>query len=311
MVNIPLPLHLGNDSSICRGDSILLDAGAGFDNYLWNNGATSATVFAGKAGEYSVKAQSPNGCFARDTLQVLKVYPLPGVKLDPDGWLCEGVSRILDGGVGAGNNTYLWQDGSKGPTLTVTTTGTYWEQVTDNNGCTGGDTVAITQVLPNPHGFLVPDTVICNGFPSTITAIGQFDSYLWSSGETAGHITIKQAGDYTLMVTDKHGCSATEEIAITTKQCLIGIYFPNAFTPGVSGANDIYRPYVLGNIVHYHLQVFNRWGQRVFTTEDYSRGWDGRVNGVMEPMGTYVWVCQYQFGPETGKIEKGTMLLIR
>jgi len=308
-VYMPLPVHLGNDTSFCKGDSILLDAGSAFASYLWNNGATNATIFAYQAGSYSVKAQSPNGCFTSDTLQVLQVYPLPVVKLNPDTALCAGASRILD--AGTGYSSYSWQDGSSASMLQVDTTGTYWVRVVDNNGCSGSDTVAITQIFPNPKGFLAPDTVICNGYPNSIAAIGSFDSYLWSSGETTADITVKQAGNYTLTVTDKQGCSATEDIAITTKQCLFGIYFPNAFTPDGNGANNIYRPVVLGNMIRYHLQVFNRWGQQVFATEDYSRGWDGSVNGAMQPTGTYVWVCRYQFDGGTGKIEKGTLLLIR
>jgi gliding motility-associated-like protein len=91
----------------------------------------------------------------------------------------------------------------------------------------------------------------------------------------------------------------------------MGIYFPNAFDPGGNGANHLFRPQAFGNIVRYHLQVFNRWGQMVFATEDYSRGWDGRVNNVAQPAGTYIWISRYQFVDEPEKSESGTLILIR
>ena len=308
-VKTPLAVSLGKDSSFCKGDSILLDAGNVFLNYLWNNGSTGHSIFARQQGAYWVKVQSPNGCFSYDTMQVVRVYPLPAVRLDPADWLCEGSTRTLD----AGNNyvSYLWKDGTTLPTLQVNTTGTYWVQVTDDKECSGGDTVTIRQIVPNPTGFLASDTVICDAWPSKIPAKGQFVSYAWNTGETKNYITVSHEGSYSLAVTDSYGCSATENISITTKQCLFGIYFPNAFTPDGDGANDLFRPYALGNILHYQLQVFNRWGQMVFATEDYNRGWNGTVNGVAQPTGTYVWISRYQFGGEGEKVDKGTVLLIR
>ncbi|HVW60753.1 MAG TPA: hypothetical protein VHC48_11970, partial [Puia sp.] len=109
-VDRPLPMDLGKDISLCKGDSILLNAGSGFLNYTWSTGATSAIIYGHQQGAYSVKAQSPNGCFSKDTLLVLQLYPLPAVKLDKETWLCEGVSRSLD--APSGYAAYQWQDGS-------------------------------------------------------------------------------------------------------------------------------------------------------------------------------------------------------
>jgi hypothetical protein len=49
----------------------------------------------------------------------------------------------------------------------------------------------------------------------------------------------------------------------------------------------------------------------VFTTDDYSKGWNGFFNGSMQPGGIFVWMCQYQFSGEPAKMEKGTLLMIR
>jgi hypothetical protein len=204
-----------------------------------NTGAAVATVWVHQPGTYNVKA-SANGCYSGDTLLVKNVYSLPVVKLDPDNWLCEGTTRVLN--AGTGYLSYLWQDGTGSPTLVADKTGTYWVQVQDNHGCSNRDTVIINQIITKPTGFLKTDTLICDGHPSKIQADGQFDSYSWNTGEKENFITVRKAGDYSLTVTDQYGCSATATIGVQTKQCLFGIFFPNVFNPNHDGVNDLFRP---------------------------------------------------------------------
>lgn len=305
----PSPVRLGADTSFCMGDSILLDAGSGFLNYNWNTGAAVATVWIHQTGTYNVKAQSANGCYSSDTLVVKNAYPLPVVKLDPEYWLCEGSTRLLNAGTGYLN--YLWQDGTVSPTQAVDKTGTYWVQVQDNHGCLNHDTVIISQVITNPAGFLMGDTLICDGYPSKIQAGGQYSLYSWSTGEKENFITVRKAGDYSLTVTDVYGCSAKATISVQTKQCLFGIFFPNAFSPNRDGVNDLFRPSVFGNLVKYQLLIFNRWGQKVFESEDYTRGWDGAMAEMNQVSGAYAWICHYQFTGEPEKKESGTLILLR
>ncbi len=68
------PVSLGNDSSICPGDSLLLDAGSLFSSYQWNTGATASKIYVNQAGIYSISALYNNGCSSRDTFQLLSLY---------------------------------------------------------------------------------------------------------------------------------------------------------------------------------------------------------------------------------------------
>ena len=308
-IKIPEPVYLGNDTSFCVGDSILLNAGNGFQNYTWNTGASAATIRVSKQGTYSVKTQSANGCYSSDTLTVKNLFSLPVLNLDADNWLCEGSIRTLD--AGRGYLTYLWQDGSGSSTLNVDTTGTYSVRVKDQNGCTGGDTVSIDQIIPKSSGFLLTDTLICDGFPTKIQAASQYSEYSWSTGDQKNYIIVKKGGSYSLTVTDQYGCSTTSSVSVTTKQCLSGIFFPNAFSPNYDGHNDLFRPNVFGELTKYRLQIFNRWGQKVFESEDYKKGWEGTLGDMMQVSGVYAWICHYQFegGPE--KTQSGTVVLIR
>ena len=167
------------------------------------------------------------------------------------------------------------------------------------------------QIISKPTGFLMPDTLICDGYPSKIQSEGQFNAYSWSTGEKENFIMVRKAGNYSLTVTDQYGCSATSTIGVNTKECLFGIFFPNAFSPNQDGINDNFRPTVFGTLTRYQLQIFNRWGQKVFESEDYTKSWDGSLGNMSQVSGAYVWICHYQFTSEPEKTESGTLVLLR
>lgn len=301
-------INLGNDTSICSGDSLLLDAGAGFSSYLWNTGAGNEQIYIHTAGTYSLIAYYPNGCISRDSIVLDSLYS-PKPLLDTSSVICIGQPRTLDA---AGPYTsYLWNDGSTGTSLTVSGTGTYWVQVADRHGCLGSDTVQILTMAPLPNHFLTPDTTICQYGDLVLTTNRPYDSYSWSDLTSASTITIQQPGTYWVMVTDNNGCTATDTVVVMHKECLVGLFVPNAFTPNGNGHNNLFRPLIYGEVKMLEFAVFDRYGQRVYETQTPLAGWDGRVNGSASPTGTYAWYCKYQLQGEAVKLEKGTVILIR
>ena len=114
-----------------------------------------------------------------------------------------------------------------------------------------------------------------------------------------------------LGVTDDNGCVGTDSIQVTQKQCAIGVYVPNAFTPDHNGTNEIFRPIVMGNITALNFQVFNRWGQKVFESHVPGQGWDGNIAGMPSAADTYVWICTYTLEGLPPGFQKGTVVLIR
>jgi gliding motility-associated-like protein len=114
-----------------------------------------------------------------------------------------------------------------------------------------------------------------------------------------------------LIVENNMGCYDTLTKPITKLQsCYIAV--PNAFTPNGDGKNDFLYPLNAFMAINLEFRVFNRYGQLVFETKDWSRKWDGTINGALQPAGTYVWTLQYTDGP-SGKnfFLKGTSTLIR
>ncbi|HZE83952.1 MAG TPA: gliding motility-associated C-terminal domain-containing protein, partial [Puia sp.] len=259
-------------------------------------------------GSYFIKVEK-NGCNVwADSIVVSVGNAVSRTHLPEDTTLCSGHGLVLD--AGAGYNHYLWQDGSDRQSISVATPGTYWVRVEGRAGCISTDTSRIDSIVPLPVNFLPSDTIICAYSTLVIQTLQPYVSYLWSTGETTSSIQVKNSGAYRLQVVDKYGCKGDDGIGVTIKNCPYGIWFPNAFTPNNDGRNDQFRPVVTGNLVVYHFSLYNRWGQLIFDTTDPGKGWDGRIEGHQQGIGTYVWICVYQFAGDKKFSRKGNFTLI-
>jgi gliding motility-associated-like protein len=114
-----------------------------------------------------------------------------------------------------------------------------------------------------------------------------------------------------LQVVDRQGCLGTDSIQIETKDCEALLVFPNAFTPNHDGLNDIFRLKYPGLVANYQMQIFNRWGQVIFSSSDPFGGWDGNFANELQPPGTYIWIIRYT--DRSGKSQRinGSVVLIR
>ncbi len=90
-------------------------------------------------------------------------------------------------------------------------------------------------------------------------------------------------------------------------------FIPNAFTPNGDGLNDHFR--IIGilpeNITKFNLQIFNRWGQVVFTSSNILNDWDGTLKGELCPEGVYPWIMYYEDGKKIKVTNKGIVTLVR
>jgi len=114
-----------------------------------------------------------------------------------------------------------------------------------------------------------------------------------------------------LIVTDGYGCSDTAyNTILVPNSCFIDV--PNAFTPNGDGINDYLYPLAAYKAKDLLFRIYNRFGQLVFESHDWSQRWDGRYKGQPADAATYVWVLHYT-DTETGKVidRKGTSILIR
>jgi gliding motility-associated-like protein len=185
--------------------------------------------------------------------------------------------------------------------------GMYIDTLTAANGCDSIVTLQL-EVLQKPGPDLGPDKGICPGDTLSLFP-GEFPNYLWQDGSTGSHYILNKSGTYAVTVSNQCG-STRSEIRITEKIC--NYLFPNAFTPNKDGKNETFKILNTSQLRDYRLSVFNRWGQKVFETRDYSMGWDGSINNTPGEPGTYVWFCVFKKPDETRYTElKGTVLLLR
>jgi gliding motility-associated-like protein len=301
-------IDLGSDASFCSGDSITLNAGSGFSSYTWNgvSGGQMKTVYT--AGQFSVMGTTAEGCKSYDTIRVLNVWALPRVGLDKSPELCFGTTRTLSVG---SFTSYLWQDGSTNPSFTIGDVGRYWVRVMDNNGCTGSDTMELTTILPLPRDFLPNDTAICSYGTISFKTRQTYRDYLWSTNSRSSSITIDKSGQYWLEVIDQDGCKGRDTIIVSPSQCMTGVYIPTAFSPNRDGRNEYFKAMVFGMVKKFELIVYNRWGEVIFLTTDPTRGWDGKIAGLEQATGVFVWTCRYLLEGGKESNEKGTVTLIR
>lgn len=165
---LPAPVNLGNDTVVCSGGSIVIDAGAGYTTYNWNTGDNTQTITASTAGTYSVTVTNNDGCEATDTI-VITLGTNPTVNLGNDTTICIYNNITLD--AGAGFNSYLWSNAATTQTIVIQGSQglglyTYSVGVTDAFGCVGRDTIRITideclgideinthliNIVPNPN----------------------------------------------------------------------------------------------------------------------------------------------------------------
>lgn len=213
------------DTTICDGESVTLDAGAGFLSYSWSTGAITQTITTSSAGMYFVSVEDSFGCTNMDSVEV-HVSPLPVVDLGADIGLCSTADRTtLD--AGAGFAGYAWSNGETSQTVVVGP-GTFSVTVSNADGCTDSDTIEV-YLFPPVTVDLGDDDTICLG-QSTTLSVGQYAGYEWSDGSTDPTLTVNAAGTYSVTVTDSNGCTASDSVEIFTELCCFPANFGNLFT---------------------------------------------------------------------------------
>jgi gliding motility-associated-like protein len=299
----PIPVFsLGNDTTLCQTTQLALQNDLSNAGYLWSTGDMVNSIVVSQPGIYWLEV-TQNGCSKRDSINI-QYKPVPVVDLGNDTTLCEGVIKELDATYPGA--TYLWQDHTTDPVLTVNQPGVY-SVLVDLNGCIKKDTVLINY-LYKPVFTLGTDTVICDGSQILLDPKLTNASYLWQDGSTSPTFIVTQPGVYSLSATNSCG-TASDVINIIRGLCQLEM--PNAFTPNHDGLNDVFRVKYPYFIKTFNMVIYNRWGEKVFTTTDPYKGWDGNYLGENQPSGNYIWTI-FLIDLDGNKLTaKGNVILIR
>ena len=197
----PPLVNLGNDTSICEGDTVFLNAQNQGFNFLWSNGETTQSIIVTPSLQtlFSILVEN-SGCSVTDSILITPL-PSPIVFLGGDTIVCEKDNIFLD----AGNSgaTYLWSDGSTSQTITVMPDSSMTIYVlVSYSGCIDADTFDIN-IFSAPQIFLGNDTVLCEGNTLELDAANMGAEFLWSTGESSQQIVVSNSGLYVVTVTNQ------------------------------------------------------------------------------------------------------------
>lgn len=176
------------DTVLCPGGNLSLDALNPGATYLWSTGVTTQTINVTSPGLYYVDI-SYTGCSRRDSITV---NTLSSISLGPDQTICDTTTIILNPGVSGA--TYLWSTGATTASISVGSTGSYWVQVSSGS-CVLRDTmIATVNALPQIN--LGTDTTLCPTQSLLLDAANAGATYLWSNGTSAQTLNVTTPGIY-------------------------------------------------------------------------------------------------------------------
>lgn len=311
-------VELGADRNICAGDTLHLSI-AGFTQLKWwpatgLNCDTCKSIIAkpDTTTRYYMTARRGN-CFAGDSV-LITVNAQPKVDLGPDRAFCSDTTWQLIGPL-VPSLSYRWNTGATTPSINVNQTGAYALEVRNAAGCNARDTAKLT-FISNFSFDLGMDTTLCTG-KSIRLPLKSIDAtaYRWSTGEQSASIEIREPGLYILEGT-KDNCSWRDSINITLEDCnRFAVYVPNVMST-TSAVNAQFHPFfsTQTELVTYQFDIFDRWGEMVFRSQDAQQSWDGTKNGQWCNQGVYVWTLRARYrenGQEKEVFKVGEVLLLR
>lgn len=286
----PADADLGGDTVKCVGDNMFLSPGAGFTSYTWHDGSTNPiyqvpNLADGQVLTVHVTVVSSGGCTGADTIQVTGSAK-PTVSFDTTTYnICPNKELQIIPNV-SDYDSIVWNDGTRGALLEPDEEMTYIVSVF-KNGCVVTDSIFVFD-LPFPFVDAGPDTAICKGDITGFFTDANAHT-TWSTGAEQPYIFLSEPGIYWVGATNACG-SFRDTLIISDLGCDCNVWAPNVFTPNGDLENDFFAPNVDCQLVDYKLEIFNRWGDPVFQTNNQSTNWNGNVNGTPAPEGVYFYV---------------------
>ncbi len=316
---VPIPsieIVNGDTIGVCFNEEIQLNV-IGADHYQWEDGPNTEnwTLLGQNTGYYSVVGES-NGCSARDSIFV-QIQPQPQIELFSSNNatpLCENAMLSL---YAFGAQSYTWQlpngtiilsDSIYIEQLQLHDEGAYTITGTNQYGCTSIDSILLS-IEPKPNLEInCTDTILCLSEKTVISVTGA-ENYLWTgpmnfssnnSSISFNSFTSEQAGWYAISAMATSGCVMDDSIQILMQDAEECFLIPELVTPNNDGKNDVWHIQGLDPLLTYNIEIFNRWGNRIFAQSDYANDWNCRSNcgwmidqkNGLVPTGTYFYILK-------------------
>ncbi|MGC9342432.1 MAG: gliding motility-associated C-terminal domain-containing protein, partial [Bacteroidales bacterium] len=270
-------------------------------SYSWSNGAITEDLNNIEAGTYWVTASDENQCSVTDTIIVPAITTVTA-DAGEDTTICYGEELLLNG-QSVGSTSVEWSPAEGlsdvnilNPVFQSYTDKSYILRADGDNECYDIDTLNIT-VLPRGDLRAGNDTTVAENVPVTIYTTGDsYQNYRWEPAifiddttSSSPTFTILETTTYIVSAEAENGCIDRDTITLSLVDRLV-IY--SAFTPNNDGVNDFWDIDYAELYPDITVEVFTRWGERIFSSKGYSddKRWDGTFKGKEAPTGTYYYV---------------------
>ncbi|HMZ90028.1 MAG TPA: gliding motility-associated C-terminal domain-containing protein [Chitinophagales bacterium] len=278
-----------------------------YEGYLWNTGETTSSIEITDGGVYVVNGFADCATFV-DSFSVEVIPPMADIPNLQDTLICQSTWSLELNGPD-GYDAYNWSTGATTQNITVSDAGTY--SLTVESTCeTLSDEMTITEdayLLSDID--LGQDQYLCP--PAGITEITiasdiTLPDYQWNTGAETQAITVTEPGTY--FVSYESLCKTLSD-TIEITEC-IGLGIPTAFSPNNDGTNDQFMVVTLHPEDILSFNIYNRWGQLLFSGDAAHYAWDGTFNNTPQPMGSYVYVLHF-LNDGVEEVLQGNFTLVR
>jgi gliding motility-associated-like protein len=303
----------------CKGEAkVVVVGGTQPYQYLWSNGATTASFNQFCADTFIVKVTDNVGCVTFDTIIITQPNPIitNGIITSSHCFNKDGKIEInVVGGIKP--YKYLWNNGNTAAINPTISQGNYNVIVEDSNHCKIKNSFKINGLYPTV--YVTNDTLVGGGDTVKLFASGTY-KYLWNPATNLNCDTCHnplwigiQQQNICVIGIDTFGCSDTACLIISTFDNCGNIVLPKAFSPNNDGINDEFKP-----LAHYPdcfteilFRIYDRWGNLIFESTDINKGWDGTYKAVAQPNDAYIYTLDAKnyFGRKI--IFNGNVTLVR
>ncbi|MFN8304829.1 MAG: gliding motility-associated C-terminal domain-containing protein [Saprospiraceae bacterium] len=255
-----------------------------YDQALEINIICEGDSYAGYSatGQYLDTFQSIYGC---DSIRLLTLHVRPHYYNTTRLTLCPGAQYNFNGTI-------------------LSESGIYLDSLSTVFGC---DSLFRLELEIPPAAFLGPDTTLCTADSYRLT--GPSPQTRWSDGSTGPELLVTESGVYTASFTDTSGCTVRDTIGVQFRP---KVYVPNAFSPNDDGTNDAFLPSLSAiDLAGYRMQIFDRWGDALFSSEDPGHGWDGTSRSRECVPAVYIYLIEAITATCGKTVWKGDVLLVR
>ena len=325
MALAPTPVITTNGpTTFCENDSLILTCSQA-QTYAWSTGATTPSTTVYTAGTYSVNVTDVCNPAIPFTDIVINVNPSPVASFTAPTLVDCLPSNIEFINTSANAAASLWNFGDGGnsnetnPVYMYQFPGLYTISLTvfDTNGCSNTKTIEeLIQIYPAAElnytitpqvtNLLNSDIVFTNNTPNC--ASQEWDLGIFGTSTSAVYsYTFEEVGTYYvgLSVVTTNGCMEEITDSVIVEDNYV-VFFPTSFTPNGDGLNDVFMP-LGGGIEKFKLEIYNRWGNMIYSTNSMSQPWDGNDHG----QDNYIWKVYLKDNDGVDREMIGSVTLLR